>query len=163
MNRIPKTREAGPCGVAFLLAQLGAHAAGRFGQRVAALGLSAPDAGLLRKIGSDPGISQQALAVHLGVLPSRMVVLLDNLEQKRLVERSSAAGDRRTYALHLTPRGQQALADVARIAAEHEHDLCAALSAPERSTLADLCSRIAHQQGLTPGVHPGYRQLGGKP
>jgi DNA-binding MarR family transcriptional regulator len=162
MNRSEKKQEGGPCGVAFLLAQLGAHAAGRFGQRIAALGLSPPDAGLLRKIGSDPGISQQALAGHLGVLPSRMVVLVDGLEQKKLVERTSTPEDRRSYALRLTPRGQQVLSDIARIAGEHEQDLCTALRGPERQTLADLCARIAEQQGLTPGVHPGYRQLGGK-
>ncbi|MDB5302518.1 MAG: MarR family transcriptional regulator, partial [Phycisphaerales bacterium] len=43
-------------GVAFLLSQLGAHAAGRFGERLSAIGLSPPDAGLMMKINSDPGI-----------------------------------------------------------------------------------------------------------
>jgi len=28
--------------------------------------------------------------------------------------------------------------------------------------LRDLCRRMAEEQGLTPGVHPGYRQLGRK-
>jgi DNA-binding MarR family transcriptional regulator len=134
----------------------------RFGERLTALGLSPPDAGLLRKIGSDSGISQQALAEHLGVMPSRMVALIDNLEQKRLVERVSSPGDRRMYALHLTSRGRQVLGDVARLAGEHERDLCAALTETERATLAGLCARIVQQQGLTPGVHPGYRQMGGK-
>lgn len=155
-------RTCGRTGAAFLLAQLGAHAAGRFGERLVAIGLSPPDAGLMRKIGSDPGISQQALAEHLGVMPSRMVALIDNLEQKRLVERVSSPDDRRTYALRLTPRGQQILSDISRIALEHERDLCAALNEQERATLAELCARICRQQGLTPGVHPGYRQLGGK-
>ena len=29
----------------------------------------------------------------------------------------------------------------------------------ERETLASLCRKIADQQGLTPGVHPGFRKL----
>ncbi|MDB5330179.1 MAG: transcriptional regulator, MarR family [Phycisphaerales bacterium] len=149
-------------GLGFLLSQLGAHATGRFGERLSAIGLSPPDSGLLMKINSAPGISQQALAEHLGVLPSRMVALIDTLEQKELVERVPSPDDRRTYALHLTPRGKQILGDIARIATEHERDLCAALSKDERATLAELCSRIGRQQGLTPGVHPGYRQLGPK-
>ncbi|MDB5292211.1 MAG: Transcriptional regulator-like protein [Phycisphaerales bacterium] len=149
-------------GVAFLLSQLGAHAAGRFGERLSAIGLSPPDAGLMMKINAGPGISQQGLAEHLGVLPSRMVALIDTLEQKGLVERVPSPDDRRTYALHLTPRGKQILGDISRIAMEHERDLCAALSEEERATLAELCARIGRQQGLTPGVHPGYRQLGGK-
>jgi len=163
MNTGSKSRNTGPCGAAFLLAQLGAHAAGRFGERVARIGLSPPDAGLMKKIASDPGISQQTLADHLGVVPSRMVALIDNLEHKRLVERVSSAEDRRMYALRLTAKGQQTLGEIGKIALEHERDLLAALTDTERATLADLCARIANQQGLIPGVHPGYRQLGNKP
>jgi DNA-binding MarR family transcriptional regulator len=158
MDRPKKPSDS--CGAAFLLAQLGAHAAGRFAERVAAIDLSPPDAGLLRKIGSDPGISQQALAEHLGVLPSRMVLLLDNLEQKGLIERTSSPDDRRSYALRLTTRGTQTLGKIARIAGEHEKDLCAAMTEEEKISLAELLSRIASQQGLKPGVHPGYRNLG---
>lgn len=154
-----KGEGAGPCGGAFLLAQLGAHAATRFGERLAAIGLAPPDAGVMRKIGIDPGITQQALAQHLGVMPSRVVALIDRMEQKGLVERVGSADDRRAYALRLTARGRQALQEVGRIAAEHERDLCAALNPKERQTLAELCGRVARQQGLTPGVHPGYRQL----
>jgi DNA-binding MarR family transcriptional regulator len=149
-----------PTGAAFLLAQLGAHAARRFAERVAEIGLTAPDAGLLRKIASDPGISQQALAEHLGVMPSRMVALVDELENKRIIERRRSAEDRRNYELHLTARGHQVLGELSRVATEHEESLCAALSKEERVQLRDLCRRIAEEQGLTPGVHPGYRHLG---
>lgn len=159
----PKSSTAGACGgptgLAFLLAQLGAHAAMRFGERLAAVGLAPPDAGVMRKIGNDPDITQQALAQHLGVMPSRVVALIDRLEQKGLVERVGSPEDRRAYALRLTARGRQGLQEVMRIAAEHERDLCAALDEKERQTLAALCGRIARHQGLTPGVHPGYRQL----
>jgi len=157
--------ESEPCGrkgVAFLLAQLGAHAAGRFGERLSELGLAPPDAGVMRKIGLSPGISQQALAEHLGVMPSRMVALIDHLEQRSLVERVSSAEDRRMYALRLTARGQRVLGEIGRIGLEHEKDLCSALTEKEQESLAGLCSKIANQQGLTPGVHPGYRSLGGR-
>jgi DNA-binding MarR family transcriptional regulator len=153
----------GRSGVAFLLAQLGAHAAGRFGERLSGLGLAPPDAGVMKKIASSPGISQQALAEHLGVMPSRMVALIDELEGKKLVDRVSSPEDRRMYALRLTARGQQVVAEIGRIALEHERDLCSALTEKERETLAALCSRIATHQGLTPGVHPGYRTLGKRP
>ena len=156
-------RESAGCGVAFLLAQLGAHAAARFAERLQAIGLSPPDAGLMRNIVSHPGISQQGLSEHLGVMPSRMVALIDGLEKKRLVERVSSRDDRRMYALRLTSRGRQVLSEIGRIAGEHERDLCAALNQKERATLTDLCARIVDQQGLTPGVHPGFRQLGDKP
>lgn len=148
-----------PTGAAFLLAQLGAHAARRFGERVAQIGLTPPDAGLLRKIAADPGISQQALAEHLGVMPSRMVGLVDDLENQGILERRRSTEDRRNYELHLTQKGRQVLDQLSRIAAEHEESLCAALNQEERTQLRDLCRRIASEQGLTPGVHPGYRHL----
>ena len=159
-TRVPADRR--PTGTAFLLAQVGAHGSRRFAERVAAIGLTAPDAGLLRKIASDPGVSQQALAGHLGVMPSRMVALVDELETKGIIERRRSTEDRRNYALHLTERGHQVLGELSRVAAEHEESLCAALSKEERVQLRDLCRRIADEQGLTPGVHPGYRHLGRK-
>jgi DNA-binding MarR family transcriptional regulator len=148
-----------PTGAAFLLAQLGAHGARRFGERVAKIGLTPADAGLLRKVASDPGVSQQALAEHLGIMPSRMVALVDELEAKGILERRRSTEDRRNYALHLTDRGRDLIAQLSRIAVGHEEDLCAALNNEERIQLRDLCRRIADQQGLTPGVHPGYRFL----
>jgi len=158
-----KTHERRPGGgAAFLLAQLGAHAGRKFGERVAKLGLTPPDAGLLRKIASDPGISQQALAEHLGVMPSRMVALIDGLEGKGILERRRSTEDRRNYELHLTQQGRQLLGNLGRIATEHEDSLCAALTKEERAQLRELCQRIAAEQGLTPGVHPGYRTLGRK-
>ena len=159
-KRVPPDHR--PSGAAFLLAQVGAHGARRFAGRVAEIGLTAPDAGLLRKIASDPGVSQQVLADHLGVMPSRMVLLVDELETKGIVERRRSTEDRRNYALHLTARGHQVLGQLSRVAAEHDESLCAALSKEERVQLRDLCRRIADEQGLTPGVHPGYRHLGRK-
>jgi DNA-binding MarR family transcriptional regulator len=165
MKSWPKPSEPArkpPTGLAFLLAQVGAHGAMQFARRMEAIGLTPPDAGILRKLAMDPGITQQALAEHLGVVPSRMVALLDGLEQRGLVERASSPDDRRSYALRLTPRGQEMLGQIMRIGGEHEQDMCAALNAEERATLAKLLRRVAEQQGLTPGVHPGFRTLGGR-
>jgi DNA-binding MarR family transcriptional regulator len=147
-------------GVAFLLAQVGAHAAERFAGRLGPLKLTPAHAGILRAIHHAEGISQQALAQHLGMFPSRMVLVLDEMGRLGLVERRPSAKDRRTYALHLTAGGQDKLEAIGRIAREHQEALCAALNPGERETLASLLSRIAEQQHLTAGVHPGYRKLG---
>ncbi|MBC2876442.1 MULTISPECIES: MarR family winged helix-turn-helix transcriptional regulator [Streptomyces] len=148
-----------PRGTAFLLAQIGAHAAGRFGERVAALGLTPPDVGLLRMIANRPGLSQRALAADLGVVPSRVVTLVDHLDGKGLVERRRSTEDRRNHALHLSPGGRRMLEEIGEVAAEHEADICAGLDAEERATLTALLERVAARQGLTPGVHPGYRGM----
>lgn len=148
----------GPMGVAFLLAQLGAHAAGRFAARISELGLSPSDVGLLRMIAMQPGRSQQSLAADLGVVPSRVTALIDPLDRAGLVERRRSTGDRRNYELHLTPDAARVMEEIKNTAMAHEADLTSALDPDQRRQLITLLSLIAADQGLTPGVHPGYRR-----
>lgn len=148
-----------PSGAAFLLTQLGTHAARRFGERVAAVDLTPPQAGLLRAVAREPGRSQQVLADRLGTPATRLVALVDALEQRGVLERRRNPDDRRLYAVHLTDAGEDLVRDLGRLAAEHEDALLATLDADERRTLADLLGRVAAAEGLTPGVHPGYRDL----
>ncbi|MBJ6759921.1 MarR family transcriptional regulator [Myxococcaceae bacterium JPH2] len=151
-------REGGS--TAFLLAQIGAHAASRFAENLGPTGLSPPQVGILRALGHGAGSSQHALAKRLSILPSRMVLLVDELEGRGLVERRDNPEDRRLYELHLSPRGRQTLESVGRIARAHDEAVCAALDERERGQLRALLLRIAEHQGLTPGVHPGMRHVG---
>lgn len=148
-----------PRGAAFLLTQLGTHAAERFAARVAGLGLTPPDIGLLRTIATRPGRSQRALAAELGVVPSRVVALIDHLDGKGLVERRRSTEDRRNHELYLSEEGGRLLGEVGGIAAAHEDDILSALDDDQRDRLTELLGLVAAQQGLTPGVHPGYRNL----
>jgi DNA-binding MarR family transcriptional regulator len=106
------------------------------------------------------GISQQELSSKLQIHPSRLLAILDNLEKRKLVERKPNANDRRLYSLHLTKNGGEILERIGRVAREHQDALLAALSAEEREQLNGLLRRIADQQGLARGVHPGYQRLG---
>ena len=144
---------------AFLLAQVGSHAAASFAERLRVLSLVPADAGILRIVQATEGISQQALGTELGVAPSRLVALIDDLEQRGLVERRDQPSDRRSYALYPTSKGQEVLKRIAQVAREHQQALCAALSDNERVQLAQLLKRIADEQGLRPGVHPGFSRL----
>jgi DNA-binding MarR family transcriptional regulator len=156
--------KAGPARapLAFLLAQVGAHAALRYADRLSALQLAPPHAGILWALSRLPGQSQQALGELLSVHPSRLVTLLDELESRKLVQRRVTKQDRRTYALQLTAQGQEMLGALRRVSREHREQLCASLSEGEQEQLAALLQRIADQQGLHPGVHPGYARLGSK-
>ncbi len=149
--------------LAFLLSQVGAHASSQFAERLAPVKLKPPHAGILRILKQADGISQQALGEKLGMFPSRLVAVLDELEERGLIERRDNPTDRRSYALYLTDAGHDALGQLGRIAREHLDALCAALNESERVQLAGLLRRIAAQQQLTPGVHPGYRKLGDPP
>jgi DNA-binding MarR family transcriptional regulator len=146
---------------AFLLAQVGAHAAAKFAERLSAINLSPPHAGILRVVHTSGGISQQSLAEHLRILPSRLVVLIDELEERGMVERRTDPADRRSYALHLTDEGRDTMKAIGRVARDHQDTLLASLSAQERDLLASLLLRVANQQGLRPGVHPGFARLRG--
>ena len=118
-------------------------------------------AGILGVIERADGLSQQALGERLGVFPSRLVGVLDDLEGRGLVERRNSPTDRRSYALYLTEGGRKALE---QIASRRARAPGRALRRPRRlgaGAARGAPARIAAQQGLTPGVHPGFRKLGG--
>src|SRR5580692_12929007 len=96
-------------GNSFLLAQIGAHAAAGFAKRIADLDLTPAQAGLLRLVATQPGQSQQELARQLRTPPSRVVLLVDHLEERGLIERRRNPDDRRHHALYLTAEGGQFL------------------------------------------------------
>ncbi len=147
-------------GVAFLLAQLGHHATTLFAEQMATIDLSPPHAGILRAIAAEPGRSQQALSSQLGVLPSRVVAYVDELEERGYVERRRNPDDRRLHALHLTAAGKRLMRRLSELARQHELRLTATLDAEQRDALRGLLAVLAQQHGLTPHVHPGYRTLG---
>jgi DNA-binding MarR family transcriptional regulator len=145
---------------AFLLAQLGAHAASQFAERLGVLELTPADAGILRLLRVEAGLSQQVLAARLQIHPSRLVAILDNLEKRGFVERRANPDDRRLYSIHLIQAGGEALEKIGSLARKHQDALLSSISWEERNTLATLLLRIADQQGLVRGVHPGYQRLG---
>jgi DNA-binding MarR family transcriptional regulator len=150
-NPLPGRRALG-----LLLSQLGTHAALTFGRKIASLGITPPHFGILRWIHANEGKNQRDLASHLGVVPSRLVVLLDELETKGLVARERSPQDRRSQQLQLTRKGSRLLEKVEGIATEHDADLGSSLTVQERETLIQLCAKLAAHRGLVPYGHPGY-------
>ena len=151
--RSDKTRD----GIAFLLSQLGHQAATSFAELLAPLGLSPAQAGILRLINRQPGLSQQELAGRLELLPSRVVSFVDELESRGYVARQRNAADRRLYALQLTDGGSDIMAELAKVARQHDRLMSAGLNEDQKSTLRGLLGIVAEHQGLSSGVHPGYR------
>jgi DNA-binding MarR family transcriptional regulator len=147
-------------GLAFLLSQVGSHSANRFAERLEPLGFKPAHAGILRVIKQSDGLSQQSLGEKLGIFPSRLVSLIDELERLHLVERRSSLVDRRSYSLYLTDAGREALEKIGLVSRDLQNSVCAALDETERAQLAEFLRRIAAEQGLVPGVHPGFRKLG---
>jgi DNA-binding MarR family transcriptional regulator len=90
----------------------------------------------------------------------RLVALIDELEDRGLVARDRDPDDRRNYAISLTDDGRRLLSKLGRVAGQHEHAITAGLDDEERAQLLAVLRRIAQEQKLRPGVHPGFRRLG---
>ena len=142
-------------GVAFLLSQLGYYSSRRWKARLAPFGLDPRQVMVLRRLAGDEGRSQQALGDALQIPPSRMVALVDALEQRGLLLRRPSPSDRRVRTLHLTKEGRRLLGEIMEISVEHEQQLCRGLQPAERGQLLTLLNRLAAEQGLAEGVHPG--------
>lgn len=142
--------------VVFLLSRLGSESARGFARALAPLHLEPRHAGLLASLAASEGRSQHAVACELGIRPSRMVGLVDELEDRGLVERRTDVADRRTRTLHLTTKGRRTLARVRAIGLAHEERSCAGLSAAERAELVSLLQRLARRgdEGAALHVHP---------
>jgi DNA-binding MarR family transcriptional regulator len=150
-----------PQTLAFLLSQVGIHASRRFAERISSVDLNPPLFRVLNLVAAAEGRSQQAIAAAIEIPPSRMVALVDELEQRGLVERRPDPEDRRIRALFLTAQGKRCLARGRKIAAEHEKELTAGMAPADRKRLLALLQKIVDEQAIGKGVHPGLREGAG--
>jgi DNA-binding MarR family transcriptional regulator len=158
VNENPIDGDHAPQSLAFLLSQVGIHASRRFAERIAAVDLNPPLFRVLNLVAAAEGRSQQAIAAAIEIPPSRMVALVDELEQRGLVERRPDPEDRRVRALFLTAKGKRCLTRGRKIAADHEEELTAGMTAVDRDRLIALLQKIVDEQTLGKGVHPGIAE-----
>ena len=151
----PPVPDQPPRSVGFLISQLGFFSSKRFAEALEPVGIGPREFLLLRFVAASGGQAQQALAQRLGVPPSRMVALIDDLEGRGLVERRPDPDDRRVRAVHMTRKGHQTLERAAQVAVEYEQKLCSTLEQGERDKLIDLLQKIQEGQTELRGVHPG--------
>jgi DNA-binding MarR family transcriptional regulator len=144
-----------PRSVGFLISQLGFLSSKRFMEALKPVGIDPREFTLLRFVAASEGRSQQALAERLAIPPSRMVALVDHLEEAGLVERRPDPEDRRVRELHLTRKGRGALERAGKIAIDYETRLCVGINREERELLIDLLQKLQTGQTMLRGVHPG--------
>lgn len=144
-----------PSSLAFLLSQVGLHAARRFAERMEEIDLTPSLFRVLNLVDAAEGRSQQAIGQAIQVPASRMVALVDELERRGLVERRPDPEDRRVRALFLTGKGREKLARGREIAGQHERELTKGMAAADRKRLIDLLGQIVDRQTIGAGVHPG--------
>lgn len=97
--------------------------------------------GILATVAAEPGINQGAVGRRLGIQRANMVVLINELIERGLIDRQ-AGDDRRSFALHLTGAGADMLAEcLARIRLGEERRL-ALLSDAEKAQLLSILKRL---------------------
>jgi DNA-binding MarR family transcriptional regulator len=146
-----------PARIGFLLTQLGSLAAENFAAKTRELGITPPEAGVMRILSRQSGVNQRELADKLGVAQSRVVVLIDSLESAGLIIRARSATDRRSQVLQVTDSGRELLARLRTAAEAQEAELVEGLSAADRDRLYELLLKLGDARGLDRDVHPGYR------
>jgi DNA-binding MarR family transcriptional regulator len=101
-----------------------------------------------------PDIDQNSLAERLGVDRASTSQLVDQLEERSLVERRVNEEDRRARLLRLSRNGTTLRERLHPIGRAAERDILSALTAPERDTLIALLTRVvaANEARARPGA-----------
>ena len=105
------------------------------------LGLTPALFALLNVIGAREGAIQQELGSAMGIDPSTMVALVDQLERAGLAKRRPSARDRRAREVTITPKGRRVLERGRNAAADVEDAVLRGLSGSERKQLLALLRR----------------------
>ena len=131
-----------PSEAARLLSDVNAQVSARLATRLAALDLTLGQLAVLRQIARAPGSSQQAVAGRLGMTPSRVLKLVDELEQQHLIERRPSRRDRRRHELHIAETAQRRVAAVREAVQAHDQELAQALTPDELDALVNLLRKL---------------------
>jgi DNA-binding MarR family transcriptional regulator len=98
--------------------------------------------GLLVAISHVSGIEQKSLAAVMSLDVTSIGQLVDTLEGKGLVHRTSSPADRRVKLVEITKEGRRLVAEHRPKVLKAQDEVLATLSGQERRTLTDLLARV---------------------
>jgi DNA-binding MarR family transcriptional regulator len=127
----------------FLLKRLGWQVKDRVHDGFEAAGASPFHYTVLAVLDEGARETQATIADALGYDRSYLVGLLDELEERSLIERKRDPADRRRHLVKLAPAGKKVLARLRALHAQIDDEFFAPLSAEERATLHSLLHRLA--------------------
>jgi DNA-binding MarR family transcriptional regulator len=129
----------------FLLARLGIGFKSKVIARAEEAGFELYDYSVLAILDEGVRETQSAIAGTLSLDPSRLVALLDTLEERELIGRQRDPQDRRRHVVSITPTGKRELVKLRALVRKIEDEFLAPLDADERQQLHDLLIRLACQ------------------
>jgi MarR family transcriptional regulator, lower aerobic nicotinate degradation pathway regulator len=131
------------CSPAYLLKRLGWAIKDASLEAFEAAGESPYHYSVLAVLEESPRETQATIADSLGYDRSWLVGLLDELEEKGLIERRRDPADRRRHLVTLQPAGKQKLAELRAISKGVEEGFLAPLDPEQRATLHQLLLQLA--------------------
>jgi DNA-binding MarR family transcriptional regulator len=137
--------------IGWTLAQSGRAAGGLIARSCLANGLKPAQLQVLLLLSQHGPVSQQRLIEALGVDPSVLVTLLNDLEGAGLALRRRDPHDRRRHIVESTADGDAALARVDRAVDGYERELLADLSEAEVAQLGGLLARLRSVENICSG------------
>jgi DNA-binding MarR family transcriptional regulator len=144
-STLPRLPEELVASTAFLLKRLGFAAKDQAMEAYARAGLNPYHHAVLAVLDEGSRETQGAIADALGYDRGQLVGLLDELEERGLVERRRDPGDRRRHLVRLTPAGRRVLGRLRTLARRLENEFLASLDGAERAQLHALLLRLAQQ------------------
>jgi DNA-binding MarR family transcriptional regulator len=140
----------------FLLKRLGFAAKERSMKAYEQTGLHPYHYAILLVLDEGSRDTQGSIADALGYDRGQLVGLLDELEERKLVERRRDPNDRRRHLVRLTSEGTRMLGRLRALTREIEDEFLAPLSEQERADLHELLLRLAekHEPRCGHGVQP---------
>ena len=113
----------------------------RIAEALESIGLTPPLFGLLNILGAREGAIQQEIGSAMGIDPSTMVSLIDQLETAGLAQRRPHPTDRRAREVSITAKGRRLLEQGRQMSADVEDEVLRGLTAAERRQLLTLLRR----------------------
>jgi DNA-binding MarR family transcriptional regulator len=110
----------------------------RTAERLNSIGLTPALFALLNVLGAREATIQQELSSDMGIDPSAMVKLINELEEAGLAERRRRPNDRRAWEVVITPEGRRTLERARRLAIQVEDEVLGGLTAVDRRRLMTL-------------------------
>jgi DNA-binding MarR family transcriptional regulator len=127
----------------FLLARLGLTFKTRAVGQIEREGFDPHHYGVLAILAEGSRETQSTIAEALDVDPSRLVALLDSLEERGLIARQRDPQDRRRHVVSITADGKRQLQKLRSIARQVEDEFLAPLTGEQRETFHSLLLQLA--------------------